>query len=123
MWLCPRHGPDTEGSYWSVIEALESGVKTDEKAAARKHPPLVSGAIASVVMGISMCGGAHAASVARDTPTVSHALVLFAIGWLLASLRACRVAGRWCFGFELSPIKGLVDATTSRKAAKGGKRA
>jgi hypothetical protein len=38
-----------------------------------------------------------------------HALSLFAIAWLIASMRIGRDNGRWRIGFELSPLRGLVE--------------
>lgn len=50
-----------------------------------------------------------------------HALSLFALVWLIASLRIGRDSGRWRIGFELSPVRGLVERAPADGVVIDGK--
>lgn len=81
-----------------MIDAKTFGSRTIRLAAITLVP--VAGAGAAWASTSAMPVGAHSAL---------HALSLFAIVWLMASLRIGRVNGRWRVGFELSPVRGLVE--------------
>jgi hypothetical protein len=53
------------------------------------------------------------AAGASDATTLLHAVALFAIVWLIASLRIRRETGRWRLGFDPLPIRRASGAETA----------
>lgn len=82
----------------------------------------VKASVAAVLLPMAVCGDACAAGLIPETGSAGHAALLFVIAWLLASLRIRRVEGRWRFGFELSPMKGLSASGIPSRSAEEGKR-
>ena len=56
---------------------------------------------------------------ASDATTLLRAVALFAIVWLIASLRIRREAGRWRLGFDPLPVR---RASTAQTANAGDSR-
>jgi hypothetical protein len=59
---------------------------------------------------------AFAAETAGEGGSVAHAASVFAVAWLLSSLRLHKKRGRWHFGFELSPVHRVMALSTVRRA-------
>jgi hypothetical protein len=56
---------------------------------------------------------ASGAAGGTSDATFLHALALFAIVWLIASLRIRRDAGRWRLGFDPLPVRRASTAQTT----------
>jgi uncharacterized membrane protein YbhN (UPF0104 family) len=63
---------------------------------------------------------ASGAAAGTSDPTLLHALALFAIVWLIASLRIRRSAGRWQLGFDPLPVRRASAAPSAAQTAPAG---
>ena len=96
------------------IEVLEAPVKQNETSV-RAAPAVVLTSAAILVAQVTTAAAAGAPQVPVHH-SVGHAMVLFVIVWLLASLRIGKRDGIWRFGFELSPIKRIAGAPAATTA-------
>jgi hypothetical protein len=63
---------------------------------------------------------ASGAATGAGDPTLLHALALFAIVWLIASLRVHRGAGRWRLGFDPLPVRRVSAVSSATQTAEAG---
>lgn len=77
-------------------------------------------AAVSAVATLAMASDAWAAA-RQDVSSFGHAACLFAIVWFIASCRVRKVAGRWSFGFQPSPLAPTRTPSSQTSTMEGAR--